>query len=146
MTPITFVTFLISLYLIDNHYQHERAKGRYTYPTPATSRTRFPPWLHRLLFRPQPYEWVVDQNQQLEQSEKPSKVKGKKKGNGKRGNVEQEQERWYYHTKQRKLMRLEASDAFELRNTVVLGLCVMGMCALWGVWWLTVVLLGWWAY
>ncbi|OAR01992.1 hypothetical protein LLEC1_00096 [Akanthomyces lecanii] len=94
MTPINFVSFLISLVLVDIHYSRLRMH------THAESRTRLPNWLHDLLYHKHPYEGMRQRPSGLHES-------------------------WYYHSKQKKLMKLEAEDAFRLRSTVLVGLAVV---------------------
>ncbi|KAJ6786873.1 hypothetical protein PWT90_00014 [Aphanocladium album] len=93
MTPINFVSFLVSLVLVDIHYTRLRMH------THAESRSRLPNWLHDILYRRHPYEDL---------HQRPGGI----------------QEPWYYHSKQKKLMKMEAEDAFRLRGTVLVGLAV----------------------
>ncbi|ATY63220.1 hypothetical protein CCM_06677 [Cordyceps militaris CM01] len=93
MTPINFVSFLVSLVLVDIHYTRRRLH------THAESPSRLPSWLHDLLYRRHPYEDLRGQSSEIH-------------------------EPWYYHSKQKKLMRMEAEDAFRLRGTVLVGLAV----------------------
>ncbi|KAK8050642.1 hypothetical protein PG994_012372 [Apiospora phragmitis] len=46
------------------------------------------------------------------------------------------EEPFYYHSKQRKLMRMEASEAFLLRNRVIFGLVLVAMVVLWATSWM----------
>jgi hypothetical protein len=119
MTPVNFISFLISLYLIDFHYQSKRADGHHQFGL----QSRLPSWMHHLLFRPQPYQWV----------------------NNKPTSPEQSGGRYYYHSKQKKLIKMEATDAFELRNTVLLGLLILGGIATWMAWRVAFGVLGWFA-
>ncbi|CAJ2501644.1 Uu.00g044970.m01.CDS01 [Anthostomella pinea] len=128
MTPLNLISFLLSLYLIEDHYQAQRSQGHTISSPSSRSRSsssassngksafelRYPSWLHRLLFRPQPYEWVENQR-------KPAPPN-------------RDDERWYYHVYKRKVMRMEATDAFELRNTVLLGLCLLAVGGVWALW------------
>jgi hypothetical protein len=50
---------------------------------------------------------------------------------------------WFYHTKQKKLLRLEAEHAFALRNSVLFGLCLLAILAGWLLWRTTVWLAIW---
>ncbi|KAH9902030.1 hypothetical protein F4778DRAFT_105150 [Xylariomycetidae sp. FL2044] len=138
LTPINFVTFLVSLYLVDSQYQSQRAAQHHQKPSSSSLSSSFqrllPAWLHPLLFRPQqqqqqqqPYQWVTAP---VSPQRPPS-------------SRHEEQQRWYYHTKQKKLMKMEAADAFELRNTVLVVLCVMGLGAAWGVAWVALGVWGW---
>lgn len=127
MTPINFVTFLLSLYLVDCRYQDERARrhaaGR---SARGSGPSLLPLWLHRLLFSPErPYAWV-DQARG-----------GGAEGEGRPPPPDppnRDDERYYYHTKQRKLMKMEAADAFGLRAPVLLVLSLAVAGAAWAAW------------
>ncbi|KAI0135397.1 hypothetical protein F4814DRAFT_400926 [Daldinia grandis] len=124
MTPVHFISFLLSLYLVDCHYHDKRIQEhseRYS-RLPAWL---LPSWLDRLLFSPHPYGWVDRKKQGA--------------APGSAGN----KERWYYHTKQKKLMKMETADAFEMQRTVLLGLGVVGLFAVWVVWRLSAGALAW---
>ncbi|KAI5866582.1 hypothetical protein GGS23DRAFT_551187 [Durotheca rogersii] len=137
MTPINFVTFLLSLYLVDIQYHERRVREHAERPRGVLPAWLLPAWLRRLLFRPapNPYRWV-DRDRPV------SPRSGSGSGNtGSRGaggagapTGDPDAERWFYHTKQRELMRMEAADAFELRRAVLLALCGLLLCAAWGVW------------
>ncbi|KAK7923366.1 hypothetical protein PG985_007437 [Apiospora marii] len=45
------------------------------------------------------------------------------------------EEPFYYHSKQKKLMRMEASEAFRLRNRVIVGLALAALFVLWATSW-----------
>jgi hypothetical protein len=94
MTPIIFVSFLVSLAWVDLRYSIRRSQDR-------KSSSRLPGWLHHLLYR------------------KTAPV-GPHDG--------------YYHSKQKKLAKMEMADAFEIRGTVVAVLFVLSASASWGVW------------
>ncbi|OTB06700.1 hypothetical protein M426DRAFT_106418 [Hypoxylon sp. CI-4A] len=125
MTPIHFISFLLSLYLIDCHYHDKRIQEHSDRYSRLPSWV-MPGWLDRLLSRPHPYGWV-----DREKRETPDTG----------GN----RHRWYYHTKQKKLMKMEAADAFELQRSVVLGLGVVVLCAAWATYRLSAGLLAWYA-
>ncbi|CAM1507366.1 Fc.00g070070.m01.CDS01 [Cosmosporella sp. VM-42] len=100
MTPVNFVVFLVSLLLVDLRYTMRRAYG---HPDVGS---RLPTWLHQLVFRPQPYQ------------------------NGRQSSKDEDKHgRWYYHSKQKKLMKMEANEAFQLRNTVLLMLGIVAAAA-----------------
>ncbi|KAH8675686.1 hypothetical protein BX600DRAFT_453305 [Xylariales sp. PMI_506] len=40
-------------------------------------------------------------------------------------------EHWYYHSKQKKLMRMEASQAMKMRKKIVLGLAIAALAVVW---------------
>lgn len=117
MTPVIFVSFLVSLVFVDFKYSLMRSHNH----SEATS--RMPRWLHTLLYREAPYQYVrVDRS-------KPDTPTAGNDG-----------ARWHYHTKQRKLMKMEAEDAFRMRGSVlvVLGLLAVAVsCVAWHMtWWL----------
>lgn len=41
---------------------------------------------------------------------------------------------WYYHSKQRKLMKMEVTDAFEVRTTVLVVLGLLAAASSWATW------------
>ncbi|KAK8140260.1 hypothetical protein PG984_000326 [Apiospora sp. TS-2023a] len=53
------------------------------------------------------------------------------------------EEPFYYHSKQRKLMRMEASEAFRLRNRVIIGLALASLFVLWATSWATRCVVAW---
>lgn len=57
-----------------------------------------------------------------------------------KGGTEGESEEWVWHTKQRKMLRMEIVDAFELRRWVVAALggmvVVLGGAGWWVGWWI----------
>ncbi|KAK7418310.1 hypothetical protein QQZ08_011297 [Neonectria magnoliae] len=107
MTPINLVVFLVSLAIVDLRYTVARANNSYY---EADVPRRLPGWLTErlrqlvLLFRPQPYRHLGTSAQD------PS------------GD-------WHYHSKQKKLMKMEAAEAFQLHGTVlaVLGVIAAGL-------------------
>ena len=107
MTPLVFVSFLVSLALVDFRYSVRRSHYH------AEGQGRLPRWLHRLLFRYQRYQYVaVDEG---------GRPRGETPG--------------YYHSKQRKLVKMEAADAFELRSTVLAIMGVLSLGLVWGLVW-----------
>lgn len=107
MTPINFVAFLVSLVVIDVRYTLMRS---YTHShSHSSGSSRLPDWLHALVYRQQPYDY----------------------GNGRNTSS---QRPWYYQTKQKQLMKMEAEEAFRSRNTVVIGLVVGLVLIAVGVW------------
>ncbi|KAI0600250.1 hypothetical protein F4775DRAFT_77334 [Biscogniauxia sp. FL1348] len=160
MTPVNFITFIISLYLVDNRYQEQRARGQHHHHQHHQQTQQqqhylskiVPVWLHVLLFRSrpqlQPYEWVTNTNTNTNTdnndigdtttktttSSSSSPKQQQRRPDGMR-RTSRGEERWYYHTQQKKLLRMEAADAFELRNVVLLGLglAALGVAAL--AWW-----------
>lgn len=109
MTPITLVSFLLSLALVDLRHSiarsHTHAEGE---------PSRMPAWLHALLYRRSPYRYVAV---------------------GGEAEVRQDDGgRWYYRSQQRKLMKLEADEAFQMRAAVVAAMAVAAVAAGWGCW------------
>lgn len=78
----------------------------------TNAQNKLPAWLHNLIYRPQPYSYMPGNNPNA---------------NG----------QWYYHTKQKKLMKMEAAEAFELRNTVLVLLAAVLSVLAGSAWYLT---------
>lgn len=117
MTPIIFVSFLVSLAWVDFRYSIMRAHSHSEEPS------QLPRWLHRIAYRQAPYKYV------------------KVDATGAKAPAESsEGTRWYYHSKQRKLMRMEADDAFQIRGTVLVVLGLLAVAVTWAAsraaWWL----------
>jgi hypothetical protein len=111
MTPILFISFVVSLTLIDLRHSATRAH----YHAEETKDSRMPRWLHRIIYRYQRYQYVPVDDQGRPLGEK----------------VDSHQ---YYHSKQRKLMRMEAAEAFEIRSAVLVALALLSLCVVWIVW------------
>lgn len=111
MTPVIFVSFLASLAWVDFRYTLMRSHSH----SDATS--RMPHWLHTLLYREAPYQYVRVDRSRPDTS-----------------GTEDEGTKWHYHTKQRKLLKLEAEDAFRIRGSVVVFLGLVVVAATWTVW------------
>jgi hypothetical protein len=142
VTPIHFVTFLLSLYLVDTYYWAQRHK-RNNNKNNANGNRR--PWFHRLLYRPRsPYDWVDDRSSS-QQSTSSTTTRRRKPGVDEIATTRKREKDgpWFYHTKQKKLLKLEAADAFALRNPVLFGLCVLVSCAGWVFWRTVLWLAGW---
>ncbi|KAI1090409.1 hypothetical protein F5B19DRAFT_325660 [Rostrohypoxylon terebratum] len=121
LTPVHLVSFLLSLYLVDCYYRGKRIQEHSKRYSRLPSWV-LPSWLDRILFSPQPYGWV-----------------DRKKRDG--PNAGPNHERWYYHTQQHKLMKMEAVDALELQRNILLGLCVViVLFSLWLFWRLSTIL------
>jgi hypothetical protein len=108
MTPINFISFLVSLYLVDYHYRNKREH----FHENGQKGNRLRDWLHQLIFRPQPYAWI---------------------GGASPAPPNQAGRNWYYHTKQKKLMKMEAAEAFEMRGSVLMVLVILAFGAVWGL-------------
>ncbi|KAF7515262.1 hypothetical protein G7054_g14664 [Neopestalotiopsis clavispora] len=129
MTPVNFITFLVSLYLVDYHYNSKR---EHTHDNQR--RTRLPGWLHSFLFKPQPYAWVGGGGGESSSAS----------SSARNNPPNQDDKNWYYHTKQKKLMKMEASAAFEMRRSVTVALLVAAVAAVWGLSRLLVAATRWW--
>jgi hypothetical protein len=100
VTPVNFVTFLVSLVLVDLRYTRLRMHSHH-----SVRESKLPTWLHDILYYRQPYD----------------DVGGRRPGGS--------HERWHYHSNQKKLMKMEAEEAFRLRGTVLLFLAVLAATA-----------------
>lgn len=109
MTPIIFASFLISLLIVDLRYAAMRSHFH-----PEDYSTRLPRWLHRILYRYQPYQYV-----RVGKDGKPTT---------------QHAYQGFYHSKQRKLMKMEVDDAFQIRGTVLFVLGILAMVVGWCFW------------
>ncbi|KFY13026.1 hypothetical protein V491_06553, partial [Pseudogymnoascus sp. VKM F-3775] len=115
IAPLTFLSFLLSLFLIDTYSTSSRRRDH--------ARHQAGGWLSTLLWRPKaesPYAYV---------------------GSPGKGGTEGESEEWVWHTKQRKMLRMEIVDAFELRRWVMAALGVMVVVLGGAGWWV-----GWWIW
>lgn len=110
LTPAIFVSFLISLVIVDIRYTIMRSHFH-----PEDYTTRLPRWLHRLLYSYQPYQYV-----RVGKDGKPTK--------------DQSGHEFFYHSKQKKLMKMEVDDAFQIRGTVLAVLGILGLVAVWCSW------------
>jgi hypothetical protein len=104
MTPVHFTTFVVSLIIIDWWYTLLRS---YTHSQSPMAR-RLPAWLHGLIYQEQPYAYGRD---------------------GRDGD-----RAWYYHSKQKSLMRMEAEEAFRFRKTVLVGMAVGAVLTVASIW------------
>lgn len=79
--------------------------------------SRMPNWLHHALYRQSPYQYVrVDPTSPVSPL------------------ADEEGSRWYYKTKQRKLMKMQVDDAFEIRGSVQTALAVLVLLVAWTAW------------
>lgn len=109
MTPVIFVTFLISLVVVDYRYSQMRSHNH-----PEDYPGRLPRWLHRTIYHYRPYQYV-----RIGKDGKPTKDRVYS---------------GFYHSKQRKLMKMEVEDAFQIRGTVLFILGVLVIVAAWSLW------------
>lgn len=108
MTPINLTVFLVSLLIVDMRYTKNRVQT-YGY-THLDLPWWYPRWVAQYIW-PQPYQHIGRTD------------KGKKTN-----------ERWHYHTKQKKLMKMEADEAFEMRSTILVilfAVLAFMTCATW---------------
>ena len=108
MTPVVFITFVVSLTLVG--YRNSVARFHYH----GQNQSRLPAWLHRLIYRGRPYEYVVIDE----------------KGRSVRCPVSPR----FYRTKQGELLRMEAARAFEIRTTVLVLLSLLSIASVFGLW------------
>ena len=116
MTPLLFTSFLLSLLLVDLRNSALRAH----YHAANKTCRLLPRWLHRLVYRYRPYRYDA------------AGAAGSPGSPGSPRSVGEQED--YYHSKQRKLMRMEAEEAFEIRGGVVVALVVVGFGVLWVTW------------
>ncbi|CRK18437.1 hypothetical protein BN1723_017650 [Verticillium longisporum] len=107
MTPIIFVSFLVSLAWVDLRYTLMRSHGR-------RSDSRLPAWLHHLVYRP------AHEHDRT----RPARAAGG-------GGGQSQTTGGYYHTKQKKLAKMEMADAFEIRTHVAAVLAVLVTVVAW---------------
>ncbi|KAI0972518.1 hypothetical protein F4678DRAFT_428331 [Xylaria arbuscula] len=121
-TPINFIAFIVSLYLIDNRNRAQHERGPEGKANGSSRRT----WLHKLLYRQRasPYDWVDSYQVQAKGDDAASPASRQANGNP-----------WFYQTKQKKLLRVEAADAFALRSSVLFALGVLTVSAAWLLCW-----------
>ncbi|KAK3906850.1 Endoribonuclease L-PSP-domain-containing protein [Staphylotrichum tortipilum] len=124
MTPIIFTSFLLSLLLVD--LRHSALRAHYHADSHQPSRF-MPAWLHRVVYRYRPYRYIETTTMTTTTARTTSTTTSGTVGEG----PEAEE---YYHSKQRKLMKMEAAEAFEVRGAVVVVLGVMGLGVLWVAW------------
>lgn len=104
MTPIIFVSFLVSLAWVDLRYSIQRSQNRSN-----SGRS----WLHHLIYR--------------ETASSASQANGRARSSG-------GPQDGHYHSKQKKLAKMEMADAFEIRGTVVAVLLVLSASTGVGMW------------
>jgi hypothetical protein len=141
MTPVIFVSFLVSLAWVEFRYSmlrsHEHGNSP---PKPGINkqnnennttnadaacnqhRIPMPGWLHSLVYRRQPYHYVLVKGQDGQLADGDwSSITAKTTNN----------DGSYYHSMQRKLLKMESEEAFRIRTTV---LWVMGLVAAGSAW------------
>lgn len=134
------MSFILSLALIDSRNHYLRIANREPSAGSGGIIQSIRGFLHGVVFRRKeggegPYEYVKSPNAGASPGavSPDGGVKGKE-GKGK-------EEPWHWHTKQRKMMKREFDDAFEMRNSVAVGIvavllgCLLGIVGLVGWVW-----------
>ncbi|KAK0369704.1 hypothetical protein CLIM01_12941 [Colletotrichum limetticola] len=118
MTPIILVSFLLSLAWVDLTYTIRRSRnhGRQGW---------MPSWLHSILYRRSQYRYAEAKDSK---TTTPTTTPSPK----------DEKEEFYYHSKQKKLLRAEVDDAFQLRGQVLVVMALVlftaSLAFAWGGW------------
>ncbi|AEO54173.1 hypothetical protein MYCTH_2296430 [Thermothelomyces thermophilus ATCC 42464] len=135
MTPVLFVSFLLSLALVDLRYSSLRALYHADSGDQPPGRRRLPGWLHRIIYRYRPYRYAVavDGDGRPVGTTTTPRSPGSPEGGATPSRTAREAED-YYHSKQRELIKMEAEEAFEIRGVVVLVLGFVGLAVLWAAW------------
>lgn len=115
IAPLTFISFLVSLALIDARNLNWRRTAHQPNPLPGKSKQKTRRWLGREAREESPYAYV--------RSPAPEKA-----GKGDAKMSMGKQESWYLHSKQREVMRMEFSDALALKRKVSVVLVTL-LCA-----------------
>lgn len=124
MTPLIFISFLVSLALVD--LRHSALRAHYHADADGAS-SRLPRWLHRLVYRYRGYRYDFD-DAAARAAGRPATPSSSPRSEGQAGSGD------YYHSKQRKLMKMEAAEAFEIRGWVLVVLGLLGASVLWAAW------------
>lgn len=126
IAPITFISFIVSLAIIDNRnasLRHHIHSPSYP-PTPGGLFGQVKNTFHSWVYRRQPYAYIKSLAA-LEREKSGDNVKGKAA----------KEEPWHWNTKQKKMMKMEVADAFEMRKWVVGVMAVAAAAfAAGGVW------------
>ncbi|KAM5356338.1 hypothetical protein ACJ41O_002984 [Fusarium nematophilum] len=108
MTPINITVFLVSLLLVDLRHTQGRI-NRYGDSSAQNRVSRGSRWLPRWLG--QPYQHIGHTDHDAYGC-------------------------WHYHSKQKKLMKMEADEAFQMRSTVLVLMAVIATLGLGAAWYL----------
>ncbi|KAF1814973.1 hypothetical protein P152DRAFT_480087 [Eremomyces bilateralis CBS 781.70] len=125
LTPLYFTSFLLSLLLVDRRDREYRVSEHSTPSTPHAWHSRWDP---------EPYQQPGDSTWQSSHS-RPNigpggKVSGRDHEHRRLGKIQTG--RWYVREMHRKVMRMEVTEAFEMRGEVMVAL-VVGMVVLMGI-------------
>jgi hypothetical protein len=135
IAPLTFVSFLVSLALIDT--RNTSLRGNHPKrPEPTSLLGPVGASLHHLVYKPvpdpSPYAYISSPDA---------------KSGGRAATKGQVEEPWHWHTKQRQQMKAEIADAFRVRQWVLFALLGCALSSLVGTWvigrWMVSFLKGW---
>jgi hypothetical protein len=137
VTPLVLISFLVSLALVD--LRHSARRGQYHAEPDVDAGNQqhggglpLPRWLHRVVYRYRPYRYDKVGGAGPSPAVSPGSLGGPgTPGSSGIGGGEAED---YYHSKQRKLMKMEAAEAFEIRGTVLVVLSLMSLVGVWVAW------------
>ncbi|KAH7364133.1 hypothetical protein BKA65DRAFT_490492 [Rhexocercosporidium sp. MPI-PUGE-AT-0058] len=143
ITPMLFLSFLLSLALVDSQNHRLRTKTHWHSPSrsqPTTLLGHVRNFLHGLVWKEVdagPYAYVRSPNLTVGEGQRERSASASSSPSRRSG---ENDEPWHWHTKQRKMMRAEVEDAFKVRKWVVVFLVLMavngiGLLAVMG-WWM----------
>lgn len=118
VTPFLFVSFLISLFLVDTQN--------------AITRTRNSSFFN--FFDPAPYQDPNDSTWGRRDSSMHVEPPDALNPDQRQGRNKRKRKSWHLHRKIRKIARLEISDAFEMRRRVMVAMALVIMLAGYAVW------------
>lgn len=131
MTPVIFVSFLASLAWVEFRYSLMRSHSHSETPS------SLPRWLHHIVYQEAPYRYVRVEDAV---GSRPTTPRTTSNGTTSAGAGESGSG-WYYHSNQRKLMKMEVDDAFQIRGTVLMALGLLVLVFTWALW-----RTGWWVW
>ncbi|KAH9860549.1 hypothetical protein J1614_011880 [Plenodomus biglobosus] len=136
LTPILFISFIISLFLVNHRNRARRSKAHTTYSSSILSHLAPSSWLD-----PEPYQDPTDSTWGREGDPghvEPHDAIGPPKdaaGQGQK-NKAKKRKSWHLNKKIRKVAKMEISDAFEMRGRVMvlmLFVIVLASIAMWTI-------------
>ena len=125
-TPLLFVSFLFSLFLVDRHNRSYRV-SEHTHNTSSSSfwsRISLRSWLD-----PEPYQDPADTTWQRQLSDEYEGTNA--------AVLRPDRRRWVTRKKHRRIAKMEFSEAFEMRGTVMLCFIAVAVLGLAGFGWLS---------
>lgn len=123
ITPVTIVSFLLSLALVDLRYSIARAQA-----ASDDAASPLPRWLRETLYRRSSNVYV--------------RVQGGPEKEGQEGE-EQNGEPWHYQKYHGKLVKMQLDEAFELRGYVLAAIVLAMAVAIMVIWTIAICSLGW---